>query len=170
MAKVQTRAQKLVELITTYGVQSASDIVDASDRTGLPLANALAMIMMESGGANLFGGDPTTSIPQSWKGTKVTRIKYAYYKARRARYGLQGIGPCQLTALGVQQEAERLGGCWKPLYNCVVGFTDLRQQQALHGIEGGYVAYNGSGALAIEYGHRAMAWLDTWTSRLGSLA
>lgn len=163
--RTSTRAQKLAALVSQHGVINAAAIVEAHERTRLEFSDCLAMIMLESGGGNLFGHDPTSSIPNSWKGSNVTRLKYAYYKLRRARYGAQGVGPCQLTSPSLQASADALGGCWKPLYNCIVGFTDLRQLQVIHGEEAGAAAYNGSGPAAVEYGKHFMAWKATWHQR-----
>jgi hypothetical protein len=122
-------------------------------RLGLPLACAL--LMQESaGGHNEFGHDPTIAV--GW-GT-VTKAKYlAYRKLRDEGHGCQGVGPCQLTAAGYQDEADRLGGCWIPRLNCAVGFHALHGLVAAHGLQAGVAAYNGSGPAAERYSQRVLA-------------
>lgn len=140
----------------------ATHIINACERTGLPLSYGLAMIEKESGFRNIFGHDPTTSIPNSWKGSRVTRLKYTYYKLRRAKRGMQGVGPAQLTYYTFQDQADRLGGCWKPEPNMVVAFRLLKTLTDKHGKQAGAALYNGIGTAAAAYGRdfvrRQLAW------------
>lgn len=162
-----TRDQRLAKLIAAYGIQNAADCVAAHNKTGLDLSDCLAMLENESGGRNEFGADPGgNALPRAWFDTTVTRAKYTVYKIRR-NLGMtpNGVGPCQLTSVGLQKEAEKAGGCWKPLHNMGVGFTFLKQLQAEHGREGGFAAYNGSGPAAVAYGQRAMERAAIWHDR-----
>jgi hypothetical protein len=163
-----TRQQKQVKLLSEYGIANAEDCVLAHARVGgLLLSDCVALLENESGGRNEFGADPGgDALPRAWFDTTVTRAKYTVYKMRR-NMGMtpNGVGPCQLTSAGLQKEAERLGGCWKPLHNMVVGFVFLKQLQAERGREGGFISYNGSGPAAIAYGSRAMERSDIWHDR-----
>jgi hypothetical protein len=80
--------------------------------------------MQESGGGkNEWGHDPTIFIGGGDFGQPVTEESYTAYKALRDSTGQsQGVGPCQLTWKGYQDQADALGGCWRPLPNMVVGF------------------------------------------------
>ena len=122
-------------------------------RLGLPLACAL--LMQESaGGHNEFGHDPT--IAAGW-GT-VTKAKYLAYRHLRDETGeCQGVGPCQLTAKGYQDEADRLGGCWIPRHNMAVGFHALAGLVRAQGLDVGVERYNGSGPAAVAYSARVRA-------------
>jgi hypothetical protein len=162
-----THDEKLVKLISDWGVGNASDCVAAHNRIGLDLSDCLAMLENESGGRNIFGADPGgNALPSAWFDTSVTRAKYTFYKLRR-NLGMtpNGVGPCQLTSTDLQREAEKAGGCWKPLHNMGVGFNFLKQLQAIHGREGGFAAYNGSGPAAVAYGQRAMERAAIWHDR-----
>ncbi len=126
----------------------------------MPLSLACAILEQETGGgANVFGHDPVQSI----QGGNVTRARYAYYKARRKRgLGMQGVSSVQLTWFAFQDEADRLGGCWRPNINMYVGLCHLAMQIAAHGVHDGVKAYNGAGAAAENYartvGDRERKW------------
>jgi hypothetical protein len=165
-----THEQRLVELVSAHGIANAGDCVTASQQPGRPtLPRCLAMLENESGGRNVFGADPGGSaLPRGWFDTEVTHAKYLVYKFRRDRLGLtpNGVGPCQLTSVGLQKEAEQLGGCWKPLHNMQVGFHFLHGLILEHGVFGGFESYNGSGAAAVSYAERAMSRAAVWEGRL----
>jgi hypothetical protein len=156
-------AHNLKKLIPHWDDGMATHILDACASTGLALSDALALVEKEGGGHNVFGHDPTSSIPDRWKGSRVTTVKYRYYKARRRLgFGMQGVGPTQLTWFAFQDEADRIGGCHRPYPNLCVGFRHLHQLIAAHGREHGAAAYNGTGAAAEAYGrdfvHKQAAW------------
>lgn len=140
-------------------IENPIDCVAAHARVpGLLLSDAVALLQNESGGRNEFGADPGGDALFSWWfDTAVTQAKYTVYKMRR-NMGMtpNGVGPCQLTSTGLQREAEKLGGCWKPYYNMIVGFVFLHQLQQENGRQEGFRAYNGSGPMAVEYAQRAI--------------
>lgn len=93
----------------------------AARKARIPFYVACAFLMQETaGGENVFGHDPG-----NFSGAgEVTKAKYlAYKRARQAGKGMQGVGPVQLTWWEFQDQADALGGCWKPYCNMVVGFT-----------------------------------------------
>jgi hypothetical protein len=158
-------------------IVSAFLAVGEDARIGFVLASCCATVEDESGGRNVFGSDPWNegsypkgaALPVTWHGTKVTRLKYTYYKLRRNR-GMQpnGVSICQLTSESLQIEAENLGGCWKPKPNAIVGFHFLKELfQLAGGPQLGYERYNGSGPAAVAYGERLMANRQLWIERLG---
>jgi hypothetical protein len=116
-----------------------------------------AILMMEtSGGFNWFGHDPT--VCAGWG--EVTEAKYrAYVKLRDTTGLLQGVGPGQLTSLGLQQEADTAGGCWQPEHNLAVAAHFLAGLVSEHAgnLQAAATAYNGSGPAAVAYGQRVMA-------------
>lgn len=116
-------------------------------RLGLPLA--CAILMQESaGGHNEWGHDPTIFTGRG----AVTRGNYLAYRSLRGETGeCQGVGPCQLTSASLQDQADRLGGCWQPRYNMAVGFHFLHDLIREHGTHDGVMAYNGSGPAAERY-------------------
>jgi hypothetical protein len=117
----------------------------AARKTGLPLSLGCALLLQESGGgANVFGHDPTIF---TGAGT-VTKQKYLAYKAQRGHTKMQGVGPCQLTWWEFQDEADKRGGCWRPLVNMQVAFGHLAALVARSGLHDGVRAYNGSGPAA----------------------
>lgn len=159
----------LIKLIASYGIGNAADCVNAHAHTapGLNLSDCLALLENESGGRNIFGDDPGgNALPRIWYDEPVTRYRYTIYKVRR-NLGMtpNGVGPTQLTSTGLQKEAEKAGGCWKPYYNMIVGFKFLHELQTEHGREGGFQAYNGSGPAAVAYGARAIERASIWHQR-----
>lgn len=133
---------------------------NAAKRQGLDLALACAIVMREtSGGKNVFGHDPTICI--GW-GT-VTKKKYHSYLNMRNRTGkLQGVGSCQLTSRSLQDEADKLGGCWKPYWNMIVGFHYLAGLVHKYGLHDGVMHYNGSGPAAEVYANSIMRSRHSW--------
>lgn len=115
-------------------------IVREARRAGLLVSVACAVVEQESGGMNVFGHDPVRR-PQV-KGGKVTRGRYARYRALRRVCGNQGVGLMQLTSPGYQDMADKLGGCWKPTYQLRVGFMIVRGLIAQHGRRRGLASYN----------------------------
>lgn len=97
-----------------------------SQKTGVPMWFICAILEQEtSGGRNVFGQDP--SIFRN-AGT-VTEAKYKAYKAQRIRSGnryMQGVGPMQLTWWEFQDQADKMGGTWKPYVNILAGAKILK--------------------------------------------
>lgn len=152
-----------VKIIRSVGMSNANDIVRALP-PGLPLSMACAMLQMETNGANVFGHDPVRR--GQVFGGRVTRARYLFYKARRRALGNQGVGPCQLTSTFLQDDADRRGGCWKPLHNMEVGFLFLRGLYQKHGTaQLAFQFYNGSGAAAVHYGDVAANLVGVWHRR-----
>lgn len=161
------RDEELRRVISDYGIANAADCVQAHHHTlaGLNLSDCLALLENESTGRNIFGGEGS-ACPSRWYEGPVTRYRYTIYKVRR-NLGMSpnGVGPTQLTDPGLQKEAEKAGGCWKPYYNMIVGFHLLRELQQQHGREEGFRAYNGSGPAAVAYGARAIERAQIWHDR-----
>jgi hypothetical protein len=122
----------------------------ATRDAGIPYYVGCAFLLQETGGGrNVFGSDPTVFAGAG----EVTRPKYLAYKEVRNRTGqVQGVGPMQLTWPTYQDQADRLGGAWKPYANMLVGF---RHVAALHRSSGSWTAtaheYNGGGPAADAY-------------------
>jgi hypothetical protein len=161
---MSTHHQRLVDTLRAHGIVYPESTITAAHTANMDLWVACTNLQLEtSGGRNVFGHDPTSSIPASWKGTTVTRAKYLVYKAARGRLGLQGVGPCQLTSAGLQDQADRLGGCWRPEKNMIVGFRFLHALIKQWGsVRLGFQHYNGSGPAAVLYGRRAADLVHHW--------
>lgn len=146
---------KLEVKLRKHGIIHPIWTVQAAGKEGLELASACAMLMMESsGGHNEFGHDWAFR----FAGQEVTEARYKVLReAITAGHPSNGVGPCQLTSVGLLDEADKYGGAWVVLVNMEVGFHYLHGLQVEHGLQDGFAAYNGSGPAAIEYGQRAMA-------------
>lgn len=95
--------------------------VEEARRTGCPLVHALVLLDLESsGGLNIFSAPRTPGCGQP-HGTPVTQETWQAYLARRDECGPQGAGPLQLTWPPLADEADRLGGAWRPEINVRVG-------------------------------------------------
>lgn len=170
----------LVDSLTAWGIQDAAVVVSAATDAGLPLAMAAALLDQESGGgANVWGHDNVTVAPGTYvKGGPVTELNYRAYRTAVAagKAGPQGCGPVQLTSLSYQDQADRLGGCWRPEISTRVGFGLLAGYAAQWGAADAFRAYNGgagnrvhgSNVNADRYSDEAMARYATWTTRLGT--
>lgn len=132
----------------------------------LDLPFLCAVLMMEtSGGLNIYGHDPTIFAGAG----AVTKANYAAYKHLRDATGeVQGVGPCQLTSLSLQAEADTAGGCWEPEHNIGVGAHFLSELVFTHGggLQAAATAYNGSGPAAEAYGVRVMALREHFAAAL----
>jgi hypothetical protein len=122
-----------IEAARANGILHPTTAAMACERSGLEYPAACALLMQETGptagspggGKNLWGHDPTIFIGGGDFGQPVTAESYAAYQVMRDSFDppkCQGVGPTQLTSRGYQDQADRLGGCWKPLINMVVGF------------------------------------------------
>jgi hypothetical protein len=138
-------------------IVAAFNKVTANEGVGFTLAAVCSMIVGESNGRNIWGDDPWNegeyplgeALDRAWNLNEqtVTQADYTRYKLRRnAGYQPQGCGPAQLTDESLQEWAERVGGCWEPYYNLLIGFEFLKGLFVRGGsaLEG-FGAYNGSG-------------------------
>lgn len=116
---------------------SAFNKVGADEAVGFTLAACCAMLVQESAGTSEWGHDPWyegmypkgIALDPAWNlnGKIVTESDYNKYVVRRNE-GMQpqGCGVCQLTWGSDQIQADRLGGCWEPYPNMLVGFQILK--------------------------------------------
>lgn len=149
-----------------YGIVNPILTLKAAKKTGLYLPLACAILDQESGGGhNEFGHDPTIFVGAG----RVTKAKYHAYLARRGPLGhggMQGVGPCQLTWYSYQDAADKLGGCWQPYCNMVIGFGLVVSLIRDDGIFAGIAKYNGVGTAASNYAHSVLAKREQWRIRL----
>jgi hypothetical protein len=157
--KVAARAKR-------HGMHHAVKIAQEARAAGIPYDLAYAMAEQESTSArNVFGSDPTIFVGA---GT-VTKKKYRAYRTLRRASGnrlMQGVGPLQLTWWEFQDEADSLGGCWRPRINFRVGFRRLRALIKAHGTAEGIRRYNGSGPRAVAYSVSVRQKREKWRKRL----
>ena len=166
LAPPLSRDQHLAEIIDRNGGNGYGRLIVAeARRAGIPISLGCALVEQESGFRNVFGHDPVKT--GQIRGGKVTRLQYTRYKALRALgRGMQGVGLTQLTWFGFQDEADRLGGCWKPTYQLRVGFRLLHDLIDKHGQADGIARYNGSGEAAERYSREVRAKQSRWHDRL----
>lgn len=158
------------DTLDAWGILRAEDVVELARSAALDLPAAAVLLEKESGGGrNVWGSDPVDTGGTYVKGAEVTRAAYEAYRAgrRAGRLSAQGVGPCQLTWSGYQDQADNLGGCWDWRANVRVGFSTLAGLQRAHGVRDGFRRYNGSGPAAERYADDAMARLARWRDRLG---
>lgn len=165
MTSDERYAQIIHDYIVRIGGDSiATNLVKAARHSGVQLSLACGLTEQESEFRNVFGHDPTIFVGAG----KVTRTKYLAYKARRGHSRMQGVGPAQLTYWSYQDEADKLGGCWNPYWNMLVGFRALHSNIQAYGTQKGLAVYNGGAgnpnyAYANEVHDRAERWHDRLT-------
>lgn len=153
---------RLVAKLKRRGIVYPVRTILAASRAKLPLSLACGFLEQESGGGhNVFGHDPVR--PPQIRGGVVTSRRYRIYKRlRKEGYGMQGVGPMQLTYYTLQDQADAAGGCDRPYINMLVGFRQAAALIKAHGKHDGIRAYNGSGAAAEKYAdqveERAARW------------
>lgn len=172
---------RLVKLLThtrvngVYGnVQIVNPLlaVEAAKKVHLAIPVALAILSMESsGGYNWWGGDDNIfkkGVDPSGKhwGRFVTEAAYDAYRHLRTATAKQGVGPTQLTTPLWQQEADRIGGAWKPLPNMIVGFQHMQDNvQKFPTLRDAFGKYNGSGPFD-PYANGAIGYAEGWAAAL----
>ncbi|GAA2139006.1 hypothetical protein GCM10009844_07450 [Nocardioides koreensis] len=158
-------APEQVDEAKKAGCTMAGTARRATREADIPYYVGCAFLQQETdGGRNVFGHDPTVFAGAG----EVTRSKYLAYKSVRQRTGeMQGVGPMQLTWSTYQDQADRLGGAWKPYPNMLVGFRHLAD---LHRSSGSWTAaahdYNGSGPMADAYAAQMADRFDHMRSAL----
>lgn len=153
-----------------HGIVNPLRAYNAAKKQGLDFPLACAILMREtSGGQNVFGHDPTIFVGAGI----VTKAKYLAYRVLRNRtHRDQGVGPCQLTSAGLQDEADKLGGCWDVYCNMRVGFKFLHDLIVKHNgnMHDAIRSYNGSGEAAEEYATSVMLSRKNWQNILNGKA
>lgn len=151
----------------------------------VPISLFASVLLQESaGGRNVFGHDPVNPTKAAsrklldrrrvrWlnhiKGKKVNRYRYLRYKRyRKLGYGMQGVGPTQLTWFSFQDQADRLGGAYKPYHNMTVGVQLLSRylHQANLSKHEAVAHYNGTGLAAERYADQVLKRADAIHDRL----
>lgn len=164
---------RYIAIAHRHGVREtiAADIVRSCRKHHLPISTGFALFDHESTFRNIFGHDPTNSIPDDWKGTQVTTDKYHRYKRNRGsrgQGGMQGVGCGQLTWYETQDLADKRGGCQHSNINIDVAVETLAARIKQFGYVKGIERYNGTGLAAIHYSVVLRALSDMWHHRLSS--
>jgi hypothetical protein len=153
--------------IRAHGGRYEDEIVRSAKRFRVPVSLVCAVIDVESSFRNVFGHDTVRNpIKSPGGGTlAVTEERYqAYLRHRRLGEGAQGVGPMQLTHPSLQDEADALGGCFRPKVNIQVGVRHLAALIADHGLKPGVQRYNG--AKGDDYSTEVLRRKRAWDGRL----
>ena len=164
----QTRANdlKAAARARRHGMHHALKIAQEARREGIAYDLAYALVEQETTtGRNVFGHDPTIFAGAG----RVTKSKYLRYRFARRGSGnklMQGVGLTQLTWWAFQDEADQMGGCWKPRIQVRLAFRHLRRLIRAHGTPDALRAYNGSGPAAVAYSKSVQKRRAAWHRRL----
>lgn len=158
--------------IRRHGGRWEDAIVREARNFELPVSLVCAVIEKESGFTNVFGHDSgpghTNTIkspPRPAPDLVVTQQLYAeYLRQRNLGKGEQGVGPMQLTSAGLQDDADRSGGCWKPEINIRIGAKTLARHIARLGLQRGVQRYNG--AEGLDYSTDVLRRKRKWDTQL----
>ena len=146
-------------------------IYDAAKRNDINYALALALFRQESGFLNQYGHDRDRNGNIIFHGREgvvmVTPENYREYLAFRKRTGLaQGVGPGQLTSPGIQDMADRRGGCHVPEHNIEIAMQVLSGHIKALGKFKGIGAYNGGrGNPQDDYARKVIALENFYQSK-----
>jgi hypothetical protein len=167
-APVASRADvRRVQSARKLGCKKPYVALRAARRAHIPYYVGCAFLQQETGGGrNVFGHDASIF---SGAGT-VTKAKYLRYKKERKATGeMQGVGPMQLTWYTFQDQADRLGGAWKPYVNMLVGFRLVANLRRGTGSwHDAARAYNGTGPMADAYAAQMSHRFDVGRRIMGS--
>lgn len=156
-----TMSPLLLLRLRRAGIRYPYWTVRMARKAGLGLPLACAFLMEETGGGQMIYGhdeDRKGRCP-GWGWGAVTEENYAaFLRLRKLEGRSNGVGGLQLTSPGLQDEADRLGGCWKVRYNFAVGFHYVVGQIKGHpgNVRAGIASYNGSGPAAQAYADRIL--------------
>jgi len=142
--------------LNAHGFRNTDAIVGAAEQNDRPTIQRCAALTLNesSGGYSIYGHEGST--PELY-GKEVTKENYEGIYLPNIGQGQNGIGPCQLTSSGYQQDANRLGGVWNAYCNCQVGFRLLHELIERYGVWAGFMHYNGSGPAAERYADEAVS-------------
>lgn len=163
--------RKRVAILKRHGVRPglARIMVSVSRRLNIPLSLIAALLEKESGFRNVWGHDPAPNGGTSHLGgERVSRSDYRAYRKRRGdrgQGGMQGVGVGQLTWYELQDEADRLGGCWKSRANITVAAGHAWKLIRRYGLKDGLRRYNGSGPAAVAYSRDVRERMRKWHER-----
>jgi RHS repeat-associated protein len=153
--------------------------VIVASRTHMPITLGCALLTQEScGGYNVWGADsgPGTIFTRGYdaknkrywgrrlpcnSSRQVTKAGYLEYKrqsGRTGRGGMQGAGPMQLTYYTFQNDADALGGTWRPGVNMRVGFRSIRKDMRSVGLTRALINYNGASSYAVSVESLERRW------------
>lgn len=170
--RLTTHQKRLVDKAVSHGVPryyAVCVMAATANYRYISFALGLALTQQESTFRNVFGHDPTLSLPESWKGGHVNYYRYFYYRLqRKLGLGMQGVGPEQLTWWETQDYADKRGGCWKIYVNIDVGCQTLAARIRDLGYVKGIERYNGTGPLARAYSASVRRRAATWRMVLGT--
>src|ERR1700745_4088822 len=127
MAATGTNDDKLIKMVREAGHFHGPTILAESEREGLTLALALALVEQKTVCKNLSGLRPGPQSPAPWCHQRVTRDRVKALIAHVEGGGTSnGVGVTQLTSIGFIQQAEAEGGAHTVHAQCRVGFRVLR--------------------------------------------
>jgi hypothetical protein len=136
------------------------DEIYAAHYVGLDLAVAAATTHVESGGKNIYGGDPASSwmnhgpFGELWE-HEVTKENFAWFwrEDQNPQVTSNGVGRKQLTSKSLIVAANARGGAWLNEHNAAEG--DLYMKELINQSRGSLWTaayhYNGSGPDAVRY-------------------
>jgi hypothetical protein len=150
------------------GARYVLTILGEARRARIEPALALALVQRESDFRNVFGSDPVE--PPQLRREPVTRASYKRYRELRDTHGNQGVGLTQLTWPSFQDDADRLGGCWRPRPQLWIGFSALGREIRKRGLHAGVAAYNGSDPRTAPYADQVLALARGWEEILAGRA
>ena len=160
-------------VLAAGGLANAGLIVEAADRTGVPLAIAAAMVEKESGGRNVYGHDTGGAFSVPGRDIEVTQENYKEF-LRRVLAGEKsnGVGPAQITYRGYFERYPEYP-FWEPLANIRFGLTVLadylNDDFSDASISSAAARYNGGtnpGPRALAYGADLLTKTNAWRAKL----
>ena len=164
-----------VSVLAAGGLSNAGLIVEAADRTGVPLAIAAAMVEKESGGRNVYGHDTGGVFSVPGRDIEITQENYKEF-LRRVLVGEKsnGVGPAQITYRGYFERYPEYP-FWEPLANIKFGLTILadylRGDYSDASVAAAGARYNGGtnpGPRALAYGTDLLTKTKAWRARLAA--
>lgn len=79
---------------------------------------------------------------------------------------MQGVGPMQLPWFSIQDDADKLGGCWDPRCTMETGFKRAADLIRRNGMNLGIKAYNGSDPQADRYLEQMLPRIEKWQAQI----
>lgn len=157
------KASKEIQVAKDFGIQNVEVAAVVAAEVGLPFAQAMTLLQMESNGRNIYGSDKGGMLAGFGTVNAENFLAFEYMVVKKL-HASNGVGPCQITYRGFFPQARNQGlDLSVPHDNMLFGFALLvKLHKSKKTWEGAFTAYNGKAS----YGKTATRRLKEWTARL----
>lgn len=154
---------KWLEIAADFGIENVTTAAKVADKVGLPFAQAMCLLQMESSGRNIYGSDKAGMLSGFGQVNRDNFAAFEYMVVEKL-HPSNGVGPCQITYRAFFPQARKQGLDLSVVGdNMTFGFKLLLgHYKSKKTWEAAFTAYNGKAS----YGKTAARRLREWEKRL----